>query len=48
MLYKGEMILMTKRKKQKIKKYIKRRAKKFEKQRVDAAWRNIFVKRGVI
>ncbi|MCP1285349.1 DUF3983 domain-containing protein [Bacillus sp. S0635] len=39
---------MKKRKKQKIKKYIKRRVKKFEKQRVDAAWRNIFVKRRVI
>ncbi|MCC2436238.1 DUF3983 domain-containing protein [Bacillus paranthracis] len=25
-----------------------RRAKQFDKHRVDAAWRNIFVKRGVI
>lgn len=39
---------MANRKKQKIKKAIKRRAKQFEKHRVDTAWRNIFVKRGVI
>ncbi len=39
---------MANRKKQKIKRYIKRRAKQFEKHRVDAAWRNIFVKCGVI
>ncbi|HFU6611112.1 DUF3983 domain-containing protein [Bacillus tropicus] len=39
---------MANRKKQKIKKYIKRRAKQFEKHSVDAAWRNIFIKRGVI
>ncbi|HHT7044716.1 TPA: DUF3983 domain-containing protein [Bacillus cereus] len=39
---------MANRKKQKIKKYINRRAKQFEKQRVDAAWINIFKKRGVI
>ncbi|EJR97579.1 MULTISPECIES: DUF3983 domain-containing protein [Bacillus cereus group] len=29
---------MANRKKQKIKRYIKRRAKQFEKHRVDAAW----------
>ncbi|WP_312498251.1 DUF3983 domain-containing protein [Bacillus luti] len=39
---------MANRKKQKIKKYIKLRAKRFEKHRVDAAWLNIFKKRGVI
>ncbi|WP_242295165.1 DUF3983 domain-containing protein [Bacillus cereus group sp. BfR-BA-01426] len=39
---------MANRKKQKIRKYIKRRAKQFDKQRVDAAWMNIFKKRGVI
>ncbi|HDR7795330.1 TPA: DUF3983 domain-containing protein [Bacillus luti] len=39
---------MTNRKKQKIKKAIKRRAKQFDKDRTNAAWRNIFVKRGVI
>ncbi|MGK8430614.1 DUF3983 domain-containing protein [Bacillus cereus] len=39
---------MANRKKQKIRKYIKRRAKRFDKQRVDAAWLNIFKKRGVI
>lgn len=39
---------MANRKKRKIKKYIKRRAKQFEKHRVDAAWLNIFKKRGVI
>ncbi|HHT7202881.1 MULTISPECIES: DUF3983 domain-containing protein [Bacillales] len=36
------------RKKQKIKKAIKRRVKQFEKHRVNEAWRNIFVKRGII
>lgn len=39
---------MANRKKQKIRKYIKRRAKQFDKQRVDAAWLKIFKKRGVI
>lgn len=39
---------MANRKKQKMKKYIKRRTKQFEKQRVDAAWINIFKKRGII
>ncbi|WP_336950389.1 DUF3983 domain-containing protein [Bacillus cereus] len=39
---------MANRKKRKIKKYINRRAKQFEKHRVDAAWINIFKKRGVI
>lgn len=39
---------MANRKKKKNKKYINRRAKQFEKHRVDSAWRNIFVKRGVI
>lgn len=39
---------MANRKKQKTRKYIKRRAKQFDKQRVDAAWLNIFKKRGVI
>ncbi|GAB6742092.1 hypothetical protein bcgnr5412_54390 [Bacillus cereus] len=39
---------MKRLKKRKIKKYINRRAKQFEKQRVDAAWLNIFKKRGVI
>lgn len=39
---------MANRKKRKIKKYINRRAKQFEKHRVDAAWLNIFKKRGVI
>ncbi|WP_179191707.1 DUF3983 domain-containing protein [Bacillus thuringiensis] len=39
---------MANRKKQKIRKYIQRRVKQFEKQRVDAAWINIFKKRGVI
>lgn len=39
---------MTNRKKQKIKRYIKRRAKQFDKERTTAAWRYIFVKRGFI
>ncbi|MCU4880390.1 DUF3983 domain-containing protein [Bacillus cereus] len=39
---------MANRKKQKIRKYIQRRVKQFEKQRVDTAWMNIFKKRGVI
>lgn len=39
---------MANRKKQRIKRHIKRRAKQFDKERTTAAWRNIFVKRGVI
>ncbi|MEK4501178.1 DUF3983 domain-containing protein [Bacillus sp. FSL R12-0069] len=39
---------MKKHKKRKIKKAIARRGKLFDKQRTDAAWRNIFVKRGIL
>ncbi|CUB58134.1 hypothetical protein BN2127_JRS10_04399 [Bacillus subtilis] len=39
---------LKKRKKRKLKKAITRRAKVFEKHRVDAAWINIFVKRGIL
>ncbi|HEF5705414.1 TPA: DUF3983 domain-containing protein [Bacillus paranthracis] len=39
---------MKKLKKRKIKKAIARRGKLFDKQRTDAAWRNIFVKRGIL
>ncbi|PGA91467.1 DUF3983 domain-containing protein [Bacillus toyonensis] len=39
---------MKNHKKRKIKKAIARRAKLVEKQRTDAAWINIFVKRGIL
>ncbi|MCC1486733.1 DUF3983 domain-containing protein [Bacillus tropicus] len=39
---------MDNRKKRKIKKAINKRAKKFEKDRVAAAWRNIFIKLGIL
>lgn len=39
---------MANRKKRKIKKAIYKRAKKFEKDRVKTAWRNIFVKHGIL
>lgn len=39
---------MKKHKKRKIKKAIARRGKLFDKQRTEAAWRNIFVKRGIL
>ncbi|MGX7627615.1 DUF3983 domain-containing protein [Bacillus thuringiensis] len=39
---------MVNRKKRKLKKAINKRAKKFEKDRVKSAWRNIFVKRGIL
>ncbi|KXY25640.1 DUF3983 domain-containing protein [Bacillus sp. FSL K6-0067] len=39
---------MKKLKKRKMKKAIARRGKLFDKQRTDAAWRNIFVKRGIL
>ncbi|MEK4655963.1 MULTISPECIES: DUF3983 domain-containing protein [Bacillus] len=39
---------MKKRKKRKIKKAIARRAKLFEKHRIDTAWRNIFIQAGIL
>jgi len=36
------------RKKRKLQKAINKRVKKFERDRVIAAWRNIFVKRGIL
>ncbi|MBJ8128927.1 DUF3983 domain-containing protein [Bacillus cereus group sp. N3] len=39
---------MVNRKKRKLKKAINKRAKKFGKDRVTSAWRNIFVKRGIL
>lgn len=46
--HKGRVLKMANRKKRKLKKAINKRAKKFEKDRVKAAWRNIFVKRGIL
>ncbi|TKA00323.1 DUF3983 domain-containing protein [Bacillus thuringiensis] len=39
---------MKKYKKRKIKKALTRRAKLFEKHRVNAAWKNIFIKNGIL
>lgn len=39
---------MKKLKKRKMKKAIARRGKLIDKQRTDVAWRNIFVKRGIL
>ncbi|MEK7019306.1 DUF3983 domain-containing protein [Bacillus sp. FSL R9-9410] len=39
---------MASLKKRKIRKYIARRAKSFEKYRVKNAWRNIFVQAGIL
>lgn len=46
--HKGRVLKMDNRKKRKIKKAINKRAKKFEKDRVAAAWRNIFIKLGIL
>lgn len=46
--HKGRVLKMVNRKKRKLKKAINKRAKKFEKDRVTSAWRNIFVKRGIL
>lgn len=39
---------MKKLKKRKVRKAIARRGKLFDKQRTNEAWRNIFVKRGIL
>ncbi|WP_144561672.1 DUF3983 domain-containing protein [Bacillus mycoides] len=39
---------MKKRNKRRIKKAIARRAKSFEKYRVETAWRNLFVQAGIL
>ncbi|PEQ02188.1 DUF3983 domain-containing protein [Bacillus toyonensis] len=39
---------MEKHKKRKIKKAIARRGKLFDKERVETAWRNIFVQAGIL
>ncbi|OPA04875.1 MULTISPECIES: DUF3983 domain-containing protein [Bacillus cereus group] len=39
---------MTKRKKQKMRKSILRRAKEIDQYRVEKAWRNIFIKAGML
>ncbi|MED3484973.1 DUF3983 domain-containing protein [Bacillus toyonensis] len=39
---------MANRKKRKLQKAMNKRVKKFERDRVTAAWRNIFVKRGIL
>ncbi|SHM83896.1 Protein of unknown function [Bacillus sp. bc15] len=39
---------MKKHKKRKVRKAIARRAKSFEKYRVETAWRNIFVQAGIL
>ncbi len=48
LLIESEVRIMTNLKKRKIRKAIARRTKAVEKYQVDNAWRNIFVKAGII